>query len=140
MTKVADILLKINKYKETELLCEHKKLVNTIAALAKSISQLEQDLEKEISTKVYSVIVDLYRYIEKAKEKILEYSEEKKALENEELLLLNKIKENLSEGKKYEHFKKTQLQKSLSLSTILKNKEENEHSNAKHTFDKEARQ
>jgi hypothetical protein len=140
MTKVADILLKINKYKETELLCEHKKLVNTIAALAKSISQLEQDLEKEISTKVYGVIVDLYQYIEKAKEKILEYSEEKKALENEELLLLNKIKENLSEGKKYEHFKKTQLQKSLSLSTTLKNKEENEHSNAKHTFDKEARQ
>lgn len=140
MTKVADILLKINKYKETELLCEHKKLVHTIASLVESIFQLEQNLEKEITTKVPSVSIDLYKYIEKSKAKILEHSEEKKALEKEELLLINKMKENLSEGKKYEHFKKTQLQNSLSLSTILKNKEENEHSNAKHTFDKEARQ
>ena len=80
------------------------------------------------------------QYVEKSKAKILEYFEEKKALENEELLLINKMRENLSERKKYEHFKKTQLEKSLSLSTILKNKEENEHSNAKHIFDKEATQ
>ncbi len=46
----------------------------------------------------------------------------------------NKIKEHLSEGRRYEHLKEIQLKEYLSLYANLTNKEENEHSNLRHIF------
>ncbi len=134
MTKVSDILLKVNKCQEIELLCDHKKLTDVIVSLEKLISQLKEDLQQEIQKQEPRPSLDLYKYIEKAKAKIAQYSKEKKDLESQELLLVNKIKEHLSEGRRYEHLKEIQLKEYLSLYANLTNKEENEHSNLRHIF------
>jgi hypothetical protein len=134
MTKVSNTLLKINKYKETELLCDHKKLMYEIASLTTLVLKLEEELQKEIEKQMHGPSLDLYEYIEKAKIKIDQCSKERKDLENQKLLLVEKIKENLSEGKKYERLKEIQLEAALSSYKNRANKEENEYSSSKHAF------
>ncbi len=135
MTKISEILLKINKCKETELLCEHQKLINTIVDLTKAIADLEKSMLQEIKNKDHGVNVDLYKYIETTKAKIAQHFQERKILENQELSIIKRIKENFNEREKYKRLEQIETEKSLTLLQTLNNKTENEHSNSKHTFD-----
>ena len=101
--KVPEILIKINKFEETELLRRKNTLQASITHIAEEIFDINKRITGEMEK---GVNVDLYRYLEASRKKIHKYNGEIANLKEQESLLNKQMQDTFNEGRKIKNLKK----------------------------------